>query len=274
MQTRFQAIARALSPIFFLTCTGALFGQGFWVGRTAERQLSMTTAQGRHVTTAAESGNFSGAASDGRRLWVSMGRDLQERSMDGRFIRSFAMREEFTDLAWDSKRHKLWAVFPDSQNLVRIEPATGRIEMEIGFSAVDPDGVLKYIRAIGLAYDPKRDRLYVSFCESKHAPRGRSFSCLPVDQRQAGLIQSFDPEGRSCETTQILFRTKLYTMGMAYDAKTDSIFVVSRRASNTAGYTIARYSITGTFGGEIDPYPHGYAFGLEYLDAVPKGSDK
>jgi hypothetical protein len=102
------------------------FAQGFWVARTADRRLSQSSAEGNTtLREAADQGNFSGVATDGSRLWATMGRDLQERTLDGRMVRSFTMREEFTDLAWDLKRRKLWAVFPDSQNLVQIEPSTG-----------------------------------------------------------------------------------------------------------------------------------------------------
>jgi hypothetical protein len=263
-------------------CLGALllihsesgFSQGFWVGRTADRRLSLSSADGQTtLRDAPGEGNFSGAATDGSRLWITIGRDLQERTLDGRMVRSFMMREEFTDLAWDTKRRKLWAVFPDSQNLVQIEPSTGRIEMEVGFSSVDPGQVLKFIRAIGLAYDAKRDRLYVSFCETDNLPRRRNLSCLPAGKREAGLIQSFDPEARSCQTAQTLFRTKGYSMGLAYDAKSESVYVVSTRSTG-AGYAIARYSVGGTYAGEVAPYPTGYSLGLEYVEALPKASGK
>ncbi len=120
------------------------------------------------------------------------------------------------DLAWDTKRNRLWRL--DHSNpeagipsiLHKINPGTGM--EEAAFSMPLTEGSFTRMGGLGLAYDSKRDLLYASFC---HA------GCSTLLE---GIILKVDPNTGADLGT--LFTTSGFaTGGLGYDPNTDTLWM-------------------------------------------------
>src|SRR5207247_9838414 len=68
------------------------------------------------------------------------------------------------DLTWDTVRQRLWRVDHYPPTLVRIDPTTKSVDASYPLTTSDADPGIVPRGALGVAYDPLRDVLYVSSC--------------------------------------------------------------------------------------------------------------
>lgn len=130
----------------------------------------------------------------------------------------------------------------------RIDPSTGIVETS--FSLPTADDLLFPLGALGIAYNPGTDQLYVSFCQAGCATLGN------------GLVKTFDSATVTPQGT--LFRTSGFAVaGLAFDPVTNSIWAGAGDGIN------ANQILHMTLDGEIlssFPRPGGFfADGLEFI---------
>lgn len=143
------------------------------------------------------------------------------------------------DLAWDTSRQRLWRISQDNK-LTRIDPVLRRSDKSFQVDATlsgmeSPEGV-------GLAYDGTRDLLYVSFFEQ---------------ESQRGVVLEVSPDNGA--VIGALFHTSFQTLGLGYDAGTDSLWA--------GGDTLIRnLSLTGQVLASFPrTLPGGLVDGLEFI---------
>src|SRR5262249_44913288 len=167
-------------------------GGVLWMGNDSTNPADLataTTTTGAGLETVA--GAVSGVAFDGANLWFSdpFG-NLTKRTSDGNTVlASFpgGVVASTEDMAWDTKRQRLWRTVNYAPALQRIDPATGTIEatypLPVG-SVADPS----YPRApLGLAVPPPRGPLLCLLRQSGMQPLGRSGGpCRPRHGRVSG----------------------------------------------------------------------------------------
>jgi len=208
--------------------------------------------------------NAFGVAADATRLLLNRVNSIEARSWDGgRVVRSVARScTEGRDLALDSKRNVLWMMDGACGYLAKVDPTSLTITASIPFSVVDPQ--MKWrtqMIGLGLAYDPKRDQLYASFCRSSPDRLCESPANTPN-----GLILVFDAQ--TGKRPRLLVRTDPTPFGLAYDPDRDEILVGLNYW--TGRNTIGRFSPDGRMGAEINLSDENAAFqiwGLEYIPA-------
>src|SRR5262245_24360889 len=146
-------------------------GGAMWLGNDSSALPATATAtdvSGSMLGTV--SAPVSGIAFDGTNLWFSdrFG-NLTKRTSDGNTVlASFPgnVVANAEDMAWDSKRQRLWRAefFPPALEL--INPATGAIETTIPLPVGDVTDPMYPCAAVGVAYNTESDRIYVSFCKA------------------------------------------------------------------------------------------------------------
>src|SRR5262249_16530764 len=114
------------------------------------------------------------------------------------------------DLAWDSKRRRLWRTVHNSPALQKIDPATHTLEASFPLNNSDP--VIGAVGALGIAYDAGRDLLYMSFCNE---------GCSDFTK---GLVKSFNPD-TGAEVAVVFRTTGFATGGLGFDSDTDILWV-------------------------------------------------
>lgn len=178
-----------------------------WLGNNSSTSPATAVAidtSGSMLGTA--SAPVSGIAFDGTNLWFSDAfGNLTRRTSDGNAVlASFpgSVSANNKDMAWDSKRQRLWRVQFSPPALERINPATGTIEATIPLPAGSVIDWLYPRAAVGVAYDAQSDRLYVSFCKGGCETLG-------------GVVSAFDATAAPLGD---LFRTSSYLIGgLAFD---------------------------------------------------------
>jgi PEP-CTERM motif-containing protein len=174
-----------------------------------------------HVsTTGAILGSFTqgttGFAFDGALVYSSdpFGGAITRRLNDanGTFVSSFSVAGGALteDMAWDSTRNRLWRT--DHQgNVMRIDPVAGTSDAFHPLPTTDPGGLLTPMGAIGLAYDPSRDLLYISFCQTGCTKTG-------------GVVFEMNPNTGALGNE--LFRIGPGIIGgLAYESATDTLWM-------------------------------------------------
>jgi Tol biopolymer transport system component len=227
-----------------------------WLGNDAHGDVFRTDTVGTMLN---EIPNLpvSGIAFDGTFLYFSdPGGLLEQLTTDGSTLVqavSIPSAGDAEDLAWDSKRQRLWRIdhFPASAPTLRkINVATGTIEASYPLPSADPvDFVsLAPLGGLGVAYDGTRDLLYVSFCQA---------GCARLD---AGVVKSVDPNTGT--VIGDLFRTAGFaTGGLAYDPAADTLWVGSADV-------VRNMTLTGTvLSSFVRPQPGGFVDGLELVPA-------
>ncbi|MBI1787277.1 MAG: PEP-CTERM sorting domain-containing protein, partial [Acidobacteria bacterium] len=162
---------------------------------------------------------------------------IDRRLLDGTFLSSFTVAPSTNfgeDMAWDSTRNRLLRVNHFPATLDRINPVTGLLDMSFalpltGFGFTN-------LGAIGLAYDSRRDLLYVSFCEA---------GCASTS---VGTILQFDPSTGN-QVGGVLFSVSganSFIGGLAYDAIGDTLWLggVDVRHTTLAGAPISSFAST------------------------------
>lgn len=206
-----------------------------WTGNNSANPADLataTTTTGTVLETVAAA--VSGIAFDGTHLWFSdpFG-NLTKRTPDGRTVLASFPGGNIAstlDMAWDSKRGRLWRMVNSPPALQRIHPATGTIEavypLPLGNSQTDPI----YPRAgMGVAYDPGLDRIYVSFCKVGCSTFG-------------GTVGYFDPTIGAYIGD--LFSTSVYLLGgLAFDPATGHLWVAEWDGQEPV---LANMSLDGT----------------------------
>jgi hypothetical protein len=186
-------------------------------------------------------------------MYFNCGGNISKRSSDGATVLDtfpIAHTEKWgisADLAWDSKRGRLWRIDHDNR-LRRINPAARAEDKVFVLPATDSKGSGSPLGGLGVAYDPRRDVLYVSFCKA-----GCDFTTFP-----GGVILKVDPEsGRVIEQ---VFRTGngVHTAGLAYDAATDTLWVGDLNF-------VRRFTLTGTVLTTLPTPVSAFIDGLEYV---------
>ena len=197
-----------------MTSASVPSGGALWQGNDSSAlPATATDIPGSMLGTV--SAPVSGIAFDGTYLWFSdpFG-NLTKRTSDGnRVLAGYpgSVVANNKDMAWDSKRQRLWRTefFPPA--LERINPATGTIETTIPLpvgSVIDP---LYPRAAVGVAYNAESDRIYVSFCKE---------GCGTL----RGVVAAFDA-GTGAALGD-LFSTSAYLIGgLAFDQATGTLCV-------------------------------------------------
>jgi hypothetical protein len=180
-------------------------------------QVEGTNTTGNVLQTVAD--GAAGIAFDGVNLYFATFGVITKRSPDGNtviatlpYIINNAPTTPTQDMAWDSKRARLWIVYPSF--LQRLNPATGSFDATYSiFPGATNDPV--YPRnPIGVAYDPALDRLYISFCKG---------NCLDFS---VGVVSAYDASTGAFLND--LFFTSGYAIGgMAFDPITRNLWACS-----------------------------------------------
>lgn len=157
------------------------------------------------------------------------------------------------DMAWDSKTHHLWRVEHSPGSISEIDPTTGAIIHNYPLITTDPGALLSgTLGGLGIAYDSKRDLLYVSFCRAGCGAPG-------------GLVTSYDPSTGAYIGD--LFATADYAGGMAYDAITDTLWAEQGLSGDPF---VRNVTLTGTVISEFRN-PTSFADGFELIQSpVPE----
>ena len=250
----------------FLASVNGVAAGTLWVAPPYSGVVYRLEETGTILDTIAASQVF-GVASSGQHIYFSRSTAIEKRSADGRqLLSSWPQDVQYGtyDLAWDWTRNRLWALHIGKRELRQHHPETGVVERTIPLPSADPDGVLSRLTPLGLAYDPVRDRLYVSFCP---APSAGDYCTEAPQGRPGGLILSWD--ARSGLQYGTLFRTQGLTFGVAHSARNDTLWVVTRGTSQGLGYATAEYKLDGTYLREVRPDPFNYAHGLDYVPDAP-----
>jgi len=201
-------IAVGLNSNGQLTSASMPSGGVLWLGNNSfglPATATATDSSGSMLGTV--TAPVSGIAFDGTNLWFSdpFG-NLTKRTPDGNTVLdSFpgAKLPNNEDMAWDSKRERLWRAefFPPA--LERINPATGTVETTIPLPAGSVTDPLYPRAAVGVAYNAESDRIYVSFCKVGCGTLG-------------GVVAAFDA-GTGAALGD-LFSTSAYLVGgLAFD---------------------------------------------------------
>lgn len=236
-----------------VTAVPALADNTLWLGNDTVGNVFQTDTNGA-VVTSLPSLPVTGVAWDGAHLYMAdPAGNFTVRTPDGATIlNSFTVASGDTgeDLAWDSKRSVLWRIV--HTNVLQEFTATGALLNTFNIPTADP--VLGTEGGLGIAYDSKRDLLYVSFC---------SVGCSSLAN---GLVEIIDPN--TGLVLGELFRTSGFaTGGLAYDPFNDSLWVGDN--------TVVRDM---TLGGAVlstfnRPQPGGFVDGLEFVpNQVPEPS--
>jgi hypothetical protein len=197
-----------------------------------------------------------GIAWNGSNLYFSSAAGITDRrSADGSMVLgSFAvplMGSPSEDLAWDPSRNRLWRIDHWMPHLLRIDPSTGLADASFPLSTIDPGGPLTPLGGLGIAYDSRRDLLYLSFCSA-----GCS-AFLP------GLIETYDPATGAY--LGVLTRPGFATGGLAYDALTDTLWVGDNQ--RIVNIDLAGNELSSFF----KPGGSGFTDGLEFVpSSVPE----
>ncbi len=221
-----------------------------WLGNDTVGNVFQTTTNG---TVVSDLGAIpvTGIAWDGSHLYMAdRAGDFTVRSADGSTVlNSFVVASGGTgeDLAWDSKRDVLWRIVHN--NTLQEISSTGVLLNSYSIPTGDP--TLGPLGGLGIAYDPTRDVLYVSFCQ---------VGCSAL---VAGLVETVDPNNGA--VLGPLFYTNFYSGGLAYDPFNDSLWVGSSGViydMSLSGAVISSFS---------QPQPAGFPDGLEFVP-VPEPS--
>jgi len=155
-----------------------------WLGNDMSGDVFATDLSGRPVT---DLGNLprTGIAFDGTYLYFGdRGGNIEQRTSDGQLVlKSFNIPISgccAEDLAWDTKRQRLWRI--DHGNVLHvIDVNSGTEDRSFSLPTTDPGGILTPLGGLGIAYDPGRDLLYVSFCQQGCVLNGK------------GIVETVDP---------------------------------------------------------------------------------
>lgn len=185
-----------------------------WLGNNISGDVFATDTTG-NVVTHLPNLPRNGMAFDGTHLYFGDAHGLiEQRSADGSQVLSqFTVPSPTSeDLAWDSTRHRLWRVDSANNSLVRIDVSGQRADATYQLPQTDP--VIGPVQALGVAYDPSRDLLYVSLC-------GVASGC--PDSPFQSVVLTVDPSNGSVTST--LFRTDNQGAGgLAYESDTDTLW--------------------------------------------------
>lgn len=237
--------------VLFLTVSPAFADGTLWFGNDTVGNVFQTSTTGT-VLTDLGTLPVTGIAWDGNHLYmVDREGNFTVRTPDGATVlRSFFVASNDTgeDLAFDGTRGVLWRIV-HTNVLQEIDPTTGTLITSYLLPTADP--VLGPLGGLGIAYDPTRDRLYVSYCQQ---------GCTGL---VAGLVQVIDPN--TGLVLSDLFRTDFYSGGLAYDPFNDSLWI---------GGTFQAYdmALDGTLLTSFNKPPAGFADGLEFVPQVPEPS--
>jgi len=207
-----------------------------WLGYAWNGDL-LQASVGGNILTDIPNTPTSGIASDGSVLYTGdrLG-DIEERSLDGQTVLSsfniptVLPTQLANDLTWDSKRSVLWRIDAGDGTAVELDeinPTTQQLVNDYLLPNTDPTGVLTPMAGLGIAYDPGRDILYVSFCGQ--------FDGSDCSQSSLGLIETVSPA--TGEVIALLFAADVpyFTAGLAYDPSTDSLWVGGDDVSGQGG---------------------------------------
>ncbi len=201
----------------------------------------------------------SGIAFDGSSLYFNSESTITRRSLDGATVLEtlhVASTNNSEDLAWDCRRQRIWRIDHDNR-LRRIDPLTRAQDQVFVLPPSDPAGVATPLAGLGVAYDAKRDLLYVSFCKA-----GCDFTSFP-----GGVIMKVNP-GTGAVTGQ-LFRTAngIHTAGLAYEPATDTLWVGDLNV-------VRRMTLSGAVVSTIPTPVSAFVDGLEFVsESGPDGRD-
>jgi RHS repeat-associated protein len=218
-----------------------------WIGNDEGGDTFQTDLSG-HVLADIRGLGTTGFAYAGSALFFGKrSGEVQERTPNGQeVIRTFSLPPDnpSEDMAWDCKRHKIWRIGHDNK-LREFDPTTGAEEKTFSLPTTDPTGELTPLGGLGVAYDGKRDVLYVSFCQQ---------GCTGLE---AGLVEIVDPETGAVKGT--LFRAAGFkTGGLAYEPDDDTLWVGSNalvRHITLSGEVLSSFA---------RPQPGGFVDGLEF----------
>jgi len=252
---------RPIAPLFVLCCfvffgsQSALAQSSLWLGNDTVGDVFQTTTSGAVLTDLA-SLPTSGIAWDGNNLYfANPAGNFTKRTADGKTILdsfSIAAPSYGEDLAWDSKRNVLWRIGHNPAALQKIDPV-GKT-LIASYSIPNADGTLGTLGGLGIAYDPIRDELDVSFC---------SAGCTSL---AAGLVERIDPN--TGNVLGELFRTSGFaTGGLAYDTSNDTLWVGDAgvvRNMTRSGATLSSFPRPST-------PPSGFVDGLEFVPTSETG---
>lgn len=231
---------------------------GLWMGNDGGSTVYQTDTTGSELRSVTDSAT--GIAYDGTNLYFSDGRDsgapITKRSADGTTVLdTFSVPTSGSpaeDMAWDSTRHVLWRAIHSPPALQEIDPTTHSVVATYPLPTSDPaDPAIAPLGALGVAYDPLRDVLYVSFCQTgcNWGPGGDVLKIDPATGQSLGE----------------LFHTTYPTGGLAYDSLTQSLYVGDSGQER-------QVSLSGTVLRTI-PRPDGaFADGLELVPLTGNGS--
>jgi ABC-type transport system substrate-binding protein len=224
-----------------------------WLGNDMSGAVFETDPSGQ-VLTGLSNLPRTGMASDGTTLYFGdLGGNIEQRTNDGlQILKTFRIPVSGAaaeDLAWDTKRQRLWRI-DHGNTLHMIDVSRGIDELSFSLPTTDPGDVLTPLGGLGVAYDPGRDLLYVSFCQQGCVQNGR------------GLVERVDPSTGS--VTGVLFRSAVgLTAGLAYESDTDSLWV----GDNSV---VRDFSLSGAvLSAFTRPQPGGAVDGLEFVPGTP-----
>jgi hypothetical protein len=197
-----------------MTSASVPSGGALWLGNDSSASPAMATDISGSILGAV-SAPVSGIAFDGTNLWFSdpFG-NLTKRTPDGNSVLASipgSVVANNKDMAWDSKRQRLWRVVFSPPALERINPTTGTIETTIRLPTGTVNDPMYPRAAVGVAYNGESDRVYVSFCKEGCSTLG-------------GVVTAFDA-GTGTELGD-LFSTSAYLIGgLAFDPATGNLYV-------------------------------------------------
>ncbi len=239
-----------LAALTILFSTRATLSGTLWLGNDGAGDVFHTDDAG-NVIHVVPTTPVTGVAFDGTNLYFSnhLGQ-IDRRSEDGTTIFGgfsiSTLGNPSEDLAWDPTRQRLWRIEHDPASVRKIDPISGTVDATYSIPAVDEDPNLTPREGLGIAYDCRRDRLYISFCQA---------GCASVTR---GLVLVMDPNTGAIADE--LFRTDGFaTGGLGYDAASDALWV------GDVG-TIRKMSFLGVvLDGFVRPQPGGFVDGLEFI---------
>jgi PEP-CTERM motif len=242
----------ALLVVVASLCALPLCGGAIWLGNDTVGDVFETTTTGMVLNTVSNL-PITGIAWNGTDLFFAdPGGNFTRRSPDGNTVLgSFTTASGDTgeDLAFDPVRDSLWRIV-HTNVLQQISASTGTLANSYNLPTADP--ILGTLGGLGIAYDSRRDLLYVSYC---------SVGCSSLS---AGLVQTVNPNTGA--VLGDLFRTSGFaTGGLGYDSSTDTLWVgdlLTVRNMDLSGNVLSSFS---------RPQPAGFADGLEFVPtAVPE----